>query len=52
MDTPKTFPLRLSLEQHAAINRRAKAAGLPMYKYIIELCTTGKINTKARKSTN
>lgn len=49
METTKTFPLQLTPDQHAAIKRRAEAAKLPMYKYIIELCTTGKINTKKKQ---
>jgi predicted DNA binding CopG/RHH family protein len=29
-----TFPLNFSDKEHAAIKRRAKEAGLPLYKYI------------------
>ena len=47
-----TFPLRLTPEEHAAIKRRADAAGLSINKYIKTVSIDGKINTKVRKSTN
>lgn len=34
--------------ERETIARRAKAADLPMYRYILELATTGKLNKKRK----
>lgn len=46
METLKTFPLKLTPMQHADINRKAKAAGLPMYKYILYMAIDGTLPKK------
>jgi hypothetical protein len=44
----KKFPLDLTDQEHATIQRRAKAAGLPMYKYIKAMAIDGRINKKPK----
>lgn len=47
-----TFLLKLSEADHADINRKAKAAGLPMYKYILYMSIDGRLpKSKPSKST-
>ena len=43
METLKTFPLKMTEAQHSDINRKAKAAELPMYKYILYMAIDGKL---------
>lgn len=38
----------LSDDDHATIKRRAKAAGVPMYRYVIAMARDGKVNKKPK----
>lgn len=48
METLKTFPLKLTTTQHADIKRKADAAGLPMYQYILYMSIDGKLPKKGK----
>ena len=44
----KTFPLELSMEEHATLRRRAGEAGLSMHAYCVSILTNGKVNHKRK----
>lgn len=44
----KTFPLKLTPNQHTTIKRRAKASDRSMHSYCVELLMEGKLNKKPK----
>lgn len=43
-----TFPLHLTYEEHAAIKRRADAAGLSINRYVKAMSIDGKLPKKGK----
>jgi hypothetical protein len=48
METLKTFPIKMTEGQHSEIQRKARAAKLPMYQYILYMSIDGKLPKRAK----